>query len=135
MISIEQALTLILEQAPGVGSRLTNSPGQYRIRPIRSQANKVYPYVTYQRISTTRPLALTGPVGAARPRFQLDVWSEGYKECRELALAIVQELHGFKGVVSDMPVMVASNDNDVDIAEVDGKYHSSLDFLIWHKET
>jgi len=130
MALIEEALKQILQTDPVV-----NAAVQGRVRPIRSQSNAVFPHITYQRISTQRPLTHDGTTNTARPRFQIDVWAQTYEGVRTLADAVVRRLHGFRGVVLGVNVMAVGNENDLDALEQpSGTYRVPLDFFIWHKE-
>jgi hypothetical protein len=89
--------------------------------------------IVYNRISDVGYHVYAGPLGFARPRYQLDAWAQTPDEAAALAGAIKERLDGFAGVMGTPPVTVQGalfaglrDDYDAD-AEL---YRTSQDYLI-----
>jgi len=53
-----------------------------------------YPLIVLQRVTGSRVHHLSGPSGAARPRFQIEAWAETYSAAKALANLIRVALDG-----------------------------------------
>ena len=49
-----------------------------RVRPNRLKQKEAYPAISFQRISSERPSAMSIDCGIVFARFQIDVWAERY---------------------------------------------------------
>ena len=95
------------------------------------------PSLTFQRISTTSPVALAGAVGPERMRVQLDCWDKTWGGVRALALAVKAALHGFAGSASgseDLYGVFLDSERDFFEADVgpssEGLYRVSADYFV-----
>jgi len=83
MASIEAALT-----AAVTGDATVSGLIGTRFFIAGGAQGKVYPYATYQRISTAGAEYLDGDANLEWPRFQIDVWASKALEALEIAEAI-----------------------------------------------
>ena len=95
----------------------------------------VFPFVTYQRVSTTRELAHSGSVRVAEATFQVTAWGSSGLESRTLAAAIVSKFHGYKGTVGADVLLLCRVVNEVDLYDEDaGTYYSAIDISVGYRE-
>ena len=92
-----------------------------RIDPLQLPRDPTLPAITYQRISTPRPLQHDGDQGYASFRTQINCWAnriegstDGYKQVKALADEVRQALNGFRGSAGGVTVgmMQISGDRD-----------------------
>ena len=90
-----------------------------RIYP-RLPQNVTYPAIRYQRISTERNLAITGPVGVNSATVQVDCRAESYSECKSLADEVRSILHGYRGVWGTLTARLVDLESENDLEYQDG---------------
>lgn len=131
---IEKALRAVLLGNPGVSGLVGT-----RIYPmlLPQAATWPGPSMTYQRISTTSPVALAGEIGPERMRIQVDCWDTAWSGARNLALAVKAALHGFSGVVTgqdDLDGVFLESEQDFFESAVgpggQGMYRVSSDYFV-----
>jgi len=108
-----------------------------RIYPVRMPQNVVYPAITYQIIGSTRFLTLSGPVSLVEGRYQIDIWSNGYGETKNIAKGIRDALQGFKGLMGTTKVQGILQDinSEQDFYEDDTDLNRlTNDFIIYYEE-
>lgn len=96
------------------------------------------PSLTFQRISTTSPVALTGETGPERMRVQIDCWDDSWTGVRALAIAVKSVLQGFSGAAGSggESLFGVFMDSQRDFFEPDagpageGMYRVSQDFFV-----
>ena len=91
-----------------------------------------YPAVTITRISTAPEYDLAlDPLN--RVRIQVDCFAKSFDEVRELADAVIAELHGYNGAAGTFSIDSITLDNEVSLGEKDGDQVTrrvSLDFFV-----
>jgi len=107
-----------------------------RVYPVLLPQRPVFPAVTYQRISGTSDMALTGATGLSHPRFQVDVWSATYSATQALADAVREALNNYSGTVGSVVIGSVVLQAERDQYETDpvALFRVIMDFNIWHKE-
>lgn len=106
-----------------------------RFYPLRLPENPTYPAVTYQRISTPRIHAHTGPSHLAYPRFQLDCYATTYLGAKAVATAIRVALDGYKGLMGAVDVQECTVIDERDFYDPATRiWRISLDSIIGHQE-
>jgi Protein of unknown function (DUF3168) len=113
-----------------------------RIYWVQAPQGSVYPCIGMTRISGTRDMVMTGPSGLVESRIQFDCDATGdtpYTSSKTVARALRDRLSGFRGVqgglVFDGCTLEAERDLFEDGTTTDKIFRTSLDFMIWHKET
>lgn len=108
-----------------------------RVYPLVAPQAAARPFVTYQRISTSRVASLDGPSGLARVRYQLDVWADDDAGARALAREVRLALDGYSGdgAAGDRVIQSVVADDERDFFdEASRTFRVSADFIIWHAE-
>lgn len=107
-----------------------------RIYPVILPNTPTLPAITYQRISTVRDYATTGPVSLSRIRLQFDSWGRTYAQVKQTDLAIRASLETFSGTLPDgTQVSEIHVDSSQDLYEADAKYYRvSTDYIIFAVE-
>jgi hypothetical protein len=107
-----------------------------RIYPIRMPDDlATFPAVTYQRVSGGREVAHDGDAALTRPRFQISVWGQGYKEVRQATQAVLDLFSGYKGAIGDHTDCACFIETDLEVYEEQTKLiHAIVDVTIWHKD-
>lgn len=97
------------------------------------------PVMILTRISGTRDMQMTGPSGLVESRVQFDCDGLIYSTCKNIARALRDRLSGFKGTQGTMVFhgcfLEAERDSFEDATTTDKIFRTSLDFMIWHKES
>ncbi len=110
-----------------------------RIYPMILPQARVWPgpSLTFQRISTTSPVALTGETGPERMRVQIDSWDDSWTGVRALAIAVKNALQGFAGALGggeELFGVFMDSQRDFFESEVgpsgEGMYRVSQDFFV-----
>jgi len=83
MATLEAALVAAVIGEETIAARIGD-----RFFPIGGRQKVPYPYVTYQRITTSGAEYLDGDATLEWPRFQVDTWSPDADEAQEIAEAI-----------------------------------------------
>ena len=117
-----------------------------RIYPVGvTPSKRVYPYITYFRVSSAHERHLGGGAKLAHPRFQINVWSLSMDEAELLAESIRESLDNFSGRIEtsnatvDIRACFLEGDEDDFEQPRDatnrGVHSRKLDFVIWHAES
>lgn len=131
---VERAIVALLEAADTLAGD--------RIWPLHLDRDPSLPAITYQRISTPRPIAHDGDQGYADFRTQLNCWASradgagGFAQARQLADQVRRTLNGWRGVVAGVEVGMLRVSGDRDerdpervmeriILEVSGNYREA----------
>jgi hypothetical protein len=129
MATIEAALVAALTAETTV-SALVGS----RVFPVGAAQNKVYPYVTYQRISTQGAPHLTGPSNLDWPRFQIDVWGTTALSALTAAEAIRTFIDSVERTGAGLSFTATFQDQrGPDIDEETKNFRVSSDYFFWHQ--
>jgi hypothetical protein len=105
-----------------------------RVYPVILPEDPTLPAVSFQRISTTRQYATTGPVGLNRVRLQFDCWSRAYAEVKRLQAALMaafEDRSSYAGTSIDSSQLITASDGFEQAARI---YRVSLDFYIYVTE-
>ena len=97
-----------------------------RVYPLILPQGCDLPAITYERISTEYISTLSGFAGMERVRMQIDVLAESYSAAKSLSASVITAMDRsllFKCLVDSCQDTVA---------DVDGIYMSSIDFLVWN---
>lgn len=106
------------ELEKGLVSRLSGVAGG-RIYP-RTPQNPTYPFVRYQRITTTRQQSLTGAVGVTEATLQVDCMADTYAEAKTTADAARTALHGYTGTWGTLKAHLVHLQAENDFSEQEG---------------
>lgn len=100
-MNLEQGVLAYLRAHATVGPIFRNatSPLSYRIYAEFLPESPTYPALRYARVSTAPLLTLSGPIGYAQVRLQLDVWDKTVSGCRTAADAVRSALDGLRDSV------------------------------------
>lgn len=79
-----------------------------------------HPCIRYQRISTNRVLAITGPVGVNAATVQVDCRADSYSEAKALADEVRAILHGYTGPWGTLIARLVNLESENDLDYVDG---------------
>ena len=121
---IEQALVALVVAA--------NTVADDRMRPLELLREPPMPAITYQRISTPRPLAHNGDQGYAMFRVQINCWAErtvtgsGYAQVKQLAEEVRLALNGFSGTVAGVVVGLIQIDGERDETDPERNFERVL---------
>lgn len=97
--------------------------------PQTSAADRVYPRlpqgvthpaIRYQRISTNRVLAITGPVGVTAATVQVDCRATSYSAAKGLADQVRAILHGYTGAWGTLTARLVNLESENDMEYIDG---------------
>jgi len=107
-----------------------------RCYPVTLPQNPEYPLMLYSKVAGPREHSLQGPVGMAKPRYQIESWALTYDEAKDLAAAIRGALDGYRGTVSGCVIGSCLMVGEWDRYESEVKCHRVItDFSIIHNET
>lgn len=129
MASIEEALVAAVQAAGGVTALIGN-----RFFLAGSRQGAVYPYATYQRISTAGAATLDGTSTLDWPRMQIDVWAEKPADAIAASEALRAALDGqsLSGAGIDFyPTLQDLRGPAAD--EVTQKFNVQQDYYLWHE--
>jgi len=114
---IEQGLVSYLTNHAGLSALVSN-----RIYAFHAPVNVIFPFITYQRISTQRYLSQDQPVNdLVTPRFQFDIYSETYKSGLLVSDALREALQGYHGLMGEVSVQASlpALEQHIDIPDFD----------------
>nr|WP_246348620.1 DUF3168 domain-containing protein [Sphingomonas aerophila] len=101
--------------------------------PVVVPKGKSAPFLTYTRVSTPRLRDFDGPIGTAKPRFQVDVYAADFDAARTLATSIRALLDGYR----DEEIQDCALINEQDMSDLTSNPDLSrimLEFRITHRE-
>lgn len=101
-----------------------------RVYPLTMPENPTYPCMTYQQISHVNDPT----VNVSYPTFQLDIWTQTYKENTELRDTIVNGIDRKKTVLLTYPIRVRYLDYFCDFESDTNLFHGVLDIQVFYKE-
>ncbi len=141
MATIEEAVTNRMLATSAI-TTLIGSGSAARLYPLVVPQTAALPAIAYQKISSPKEQAHTGPTHLARSRIQFTCEADTYAAVKALAAAVKQCWDSFQGIVSlsttdSLRIDGCAVDNDVDSASEQGAAVSPvvrLDVLIWHYE-
>jgi hypothetical protein len=103
-----------------------------RVHPLVLPQKPALPAITLQTVSALEGAHSEGADGLARPRVQIDAWSERYRSAVEVADRVKALLHGYRGALGDRQCAGAFFADRRDLYEADAKLHRvSQDFHLW----
>jgi hypothetical protein len=112
-----------------------------RVSPYGAHQGETYPRATYYRQTAGRGSTLDGgPDGLVRALVQVDAWALRDAQAVDLANALRDCVHGFRGRWGDVAVQAAflmdESDlwEDPDFGGDQPVYRVSLDFEVWYQE-
>lgn len=134
MAEVETILYLRLRNY-GVLSALIGT----RVYPVQAPQDPTHPFVTYQRIDTTRETGMVQDHGMTHPRIQVNAWGITYASSRAVAAAVKAALGvgsgRYEDTTSDPIILDVICDDEADDFEPDTRaYRYRMDFTIWHRE-
>jgi len=108
-----------------------------RVYPLRLSQGYTLPAISYQRISGDRAKDISGSIGHAQPRIQVDCWTNSYSDLKDLAEAVRKALDRFQGDLGGGSyVQHVSLEGETETYEEETEIQrNSLDFVIYHSET
>lgn len=104
--------------------------------PLQLPLGIAPPAITYQRIST-QTLQHRGNAlpTYSRPRFQFTAWAESYDGALELRSLLRAAMSTLPSFATDLRIDAALLQDDRDAIEAQpGRWNTSTDYYIWHKE-
>lgn len=130
LVLIEEALQGYLEGHAGVSALVSN-----RVYPSMLRQNSTLPAVTYTRISGEHDYVHRGPIGRARPRFQIDAWGSTYANVKSVAEQVKLAMMAFIGTFSGVVVQDTKARGEIDLFEPDTRiYRVSATYEVTHTE-
>ncbi|HEY1603851.1 MAG TPA: DUF3168 domain-containing protein [Pirellulales bacterium] len=104
--------------------------------------NSPMPALVFTRFSGGRIHDIDGPLGAAAPLVQIDVWTaDDYPQAEALEEAVRDWLDGFDGEAGDTLVLSAISDDERDmyeasaLADEKGNQRKLLQYRVLHEES
>lgn len=104
------------------GTTVITSLVNTRIYPVKAPQNAIYPHLIYTRISGGQANTLDGYADFENPRIQIDTYSTGYLECKNLSSSVHSVMNGATAFKS-----ILVSDGDLYEDEVDA-YRVTMDF-------
>lgn len=124
----------------GIAAHHNASPGlvalvSNRAYPVTAPQNPVYPYYTFQRVSTpNRAGSHRGDSLLEQSRFQFTVNATTALNADAVAEQIKADFLGFAGMMADVYVSGITLANDLDGYDpVTQKYQRAIDLMMWHR--
>ncbi len=106
-----------------------------RLYPQRLPQSSAYPAAVYQQVSEVGDMAHDGPLDLFKAVYQFDCYGGSLKQAKTLALALRQQLNGYKGTVGGVTIEVVFFVNMVDdFGDALDVYRVSVDFRFMYKE-
>lgn len=95
-----------------------------------------FPAITYAHLAEPHEHSLEGPAGLARPRVQIDAWSNGADEAWKLSEAIRHSMDSFRGPIGDVTIVSALLDTrrGAIYEPVSKVFRVESEYLIFHHE-
>jgi len=90
-----------------------------RIYP-RLPQNVTFPAIRYQRITTSRTLALDAAVGVTEATVQVDCMADTYADAKALADAVRVVLHAYRGAWGNLKARLVKLQTENDFYDQDG---------------
>jgi len=120
-----------------INNSTVNSIVGDRVYPLRLEQGYTLPAISYQRISGDRAKDISGSIGHAQPRIQVDCWTNSYGKLKDLSEAVRQALDRFQGDLGGGSyVQHVSLEGETETYEEETEIQRvSLDFVIYHSET
>lgn len=112
-----------------------------RVFRHRAPQDESKPFVTLQRIGTTRPYHLGNQAAAAQATVQVDIFVEKPNQVDSLGEHIRDRMSGYRGAMGDETIRGCTCERDTDLTERpddasdDWNFRRSFDFRITHVET
>lgn len=136
-MAIEEALYSRLQAVTAVTDLVGN-----RVFPAKKEfGNPLFPYVTYERISTERHSAMTADTGDATSEWRFHAWAKdastlsGYDSARNVLTEVRGALQRFEGTVASVIIKAIFVVNEFDIGEdEEGVFHRAIDFSVTNTE-
>jgi hypothetical protein len=113
-MSLEQELLSLVAADAGVSAFSPETRTEWR------DQNATGNYIIATRISGSRESALQQSNQFRRARVQFDCFADDYSTVKDLAEAVTDFLHGFKGTAGPYTVETSVNENELDLGEQDG---------------
>lgn len=105
-----------------------------RCYPIKLPERATFPALTYFQVSGSENNTHDGYDNTSINRWQISCWAKTYKEAKELASAVKQQLRAFSGSLIYV-VRKSTVGNETDLYEPDtGVYHIPVEFIFLIKE-
>lgn len=110
-----------------------------RVRPQRLRQQDTYPALVFTKISEQHPAHLNGTWTRAQCRYQIDCYARSQATADELAEAVRQCLHGYRGPMGSTRVVHCTLDQQADFAhepvhgDDDAIYRVSADYMLWYE--
>lgn len=113
--------------------------GGVRIHPMLLPQGQTADSIVFTRISGQNEVHNQGADGLARPRIQIDNWSQTVDGAAALALLVKERLEGYRGIMGSggdaVTVQAVIPDNEREDYDSTAKmYRASLDYFIWYEE-
>lgn len=114
-----------------------------RVYPSKMPQGNTQDCIVYQRVSNSGYHHMTGPMGLARPRLQIDCWSRSSDRANALANLVKERIDGFKGSLdydastppNQLQVRGIFFDTERDLYDEDSElYGVSRDYFVWVAE-
>jgi len=143
LADIRVGLRAYLLDDAAIAALITPASGPARIYPITLLQGQTQPSIVYTRISGQGDHHMQGASGLARPRIQIDCWSQSADTATTLANLVKERIDGYRGSIlwgEDSPeeaivvqgIFFDSEREDWD--QESGLYRVSRDYLVWHEE-
>lgn len=114
-----------------------------RVYPMKMPQGVTSDSIVYQRVSNTGFHHMTGAVGLARPRLQIDCWSQSADRANALANLVKERIDGFRGDLdydastppNTLQVRGIFFDTERDLYDEDSElYGVGRDYFVWVAE-
>lgn len=115
---IEQGLVTYLLAQSGITDYVSD-----RIFPVKADQDVDTPYMVYAKTSDPREHSHDGNSHLGKATFEIAVFSDTYKECKDVAAALQTALQGYTGLMGSVDVR-----NVIYVDETDG-YDDDLDLF------
>ena len=107
-----------------------------RVYPVQLPQKPTLPAIAYRIVSGFRPHSMPNTRGLARPRVQIDCYSDSYEGAQTLADLVRKRLDAYRGAAGTATWQGVFFSNENDDFDPDTKlYTLSRDYTFWVEET
>jgi hypothetical protein len=106
-----------------------------RVYPVHAVQEPTFPFITFQRISSDRPLYHSGSAHIVESVFQFSCWGAKPVDAYNVALALIAKMQAFKGSAGDMQILLARVQEEREVYDEDASsYQVAVDISIAYRE-
>jgi hypothetical protein len=133
MPAVESAVRSRLDTFPETAAILKGGDGILRVYPLKLPSQVVLPAVEYMIVSRDSDLNHSGNPSLLWSRFQFGLWANSYADMINLAGAVMNAFHGYRGTITGVrfdqgKLLTEHDDYDDEVA----KWRRVADYGFWY---